>query len=45
MPRVPGCSKKAVSANIRTEKRLGKSQKQSVFLALRGCPRKGKKGK
>lgn len=34
MPLKTGSSKKAVSSNIKTEMKAGKSQKQSVAIAL-----------
>jgi len=34
MPLIKGYSKRSVSANIRTEKAHGKSQKQSIAIAL-----------
>ena len=34
MPLIKGCSKAAVSENIRTEMKAGKPQKQAVAIAL-----------
>jgi hypothetical protein len=47
MPLKKGSSRSAVSSNIRTEIRSGKSQKQSVAIALAkaGRSNKGKKRK
>ena len=44
MPLKKSASKKAVSANIRTEMAAGKPQKQAVAIAL-SVQRKAKKGK
>ena len=47
MPLVKGGSKKAVSANIRAERKAGKPQKQAVAIALnvaRRAKRAGRKG-
>ena len=35
MPLLPGSSKKVISANIKTEIRAGKSQKQAIAIAMR----------
>ena len=43
MPLVKGGSQKAVSANIRTEMKHGKSHKQSVAIALNTARRYGSK--
>lgn len=45
MPLKKGNSKKAIAANIRTERKAGKSQKQAIAIALNvaGIGRKKKK--
>ena len=42
MPLKPGSSKAVISSNIKTEKAAGKSQAQSVAIALQkaGAPKK-----
>lgn len=44
MPLKKGFSKKSISKNIRTEMRAGKSQRQSVAIAL-NVARKAKRAK
>lgn len=43
MPLIKGKSKKAISANIRTEMAAGRPQKQAVAIALHTAYPKGKK--
>ena len=47
MPLKQGSSKKAISANIRTEMRAGRPQKQAIAIAMSvaGKPKKDKKPK
>lgn len=47
MPLKKGKSKKAISANIKTEMAHGKPQKQAIAIAMReaGISKKKKKGK
>ena len=43
MPLVKGKSKKAISKNIKTEMKSGKSQKQSIAIALSVAKKSKKK--
>lgn len=43
MPLKKGTSKKSVSANIKTERAAGKSEKQSVAIALNVARKSGAK--
>jgi hypothetical protein len=45
MPLKKGSSKSAISSNIKTEKNEGKSQAQSVAIALNVAGKSNKKGK
>ncbi len=45
MPIIKGCSKKAISENIRTEMKAGKPHKQAVAIALSIADKNAKKCK
>jgi ribosomal protein S13 len=45
MPLAKGSAKKTISANIRTEMKAGRPQKQAVAIAMRtaGLPKRGQR--
>lgn len=45
MPLKKGTSKKVISSNIKTEMRSGKSQKQSIAIAMSIAKKSKKRGK
>ena len=43
MPLAKGSSKKTISANIRTEMKSGRPQKQAVAMRSAGLPKRGQR--